>query len=125
MSDIISFRRLFGTQPEPIHHPGSKVLDHHIRQIDQLPRRLKSCTGLQVELDPFFPSIVYHPFKLKDSFVPRPINLHHIRTLIRQQHPRKWPGHIVPKIHHPNTFEWPSCLFHSALIILNSSFCTC
>ena len=93
------------SQPQSVHHPRSEVLDHHIRRIDQPPRSLHAPRVLQIQHDA---SLAAVPRRVRGRIPHRPprrVHLDHLGALIGQQHPRHWPGNVLPEIDHSHAIQ--------------------
>ena len=105
--------QLLRPQAQPRHHPGPKVLDHHVRGLRQPARRRLAGRRLEVQLQPLLAAVQHRVHRGGGARracahrsgacratvrVTRAVDLDHLRPLIGEQHPGQRPRQIVSEI---------------------------
>ncbi len=90
-----------GAQPEPFHHPGTEVLDHHVRRGHQSPCGLAAGSALQVQLQDLLAAVEYRARGGGAGRVAGAIHLDDLGALVGQQHAGERPREVVAEVDDP------------------------
>ena len=90
-----------GAQPQPFHHPGAEVLDHHVRGGDQLHGGVAAGRAFQVQLQGLLAAVEYRALGSGAGRVAGAVDLDHLGALVGQQHASQRSREVVAEVDDP------------------------